>query len=231
MSQIEARILMVDDELALVRSLQPVLESQGYYIDVAVTAAEALTKARNTVFNVILLDLGLPDADGKEIISKLLKLNSLSILVLSARHQESEKVASLDQGADDYINKPFNIEELLARIRVAVRRLKNATQDNREFRSPQLVVDFSKRHVTVLGEDVKFSPKEFDLLEVLARHAGQVVTQRRLLLAGWGDPNIDTQYLRSYIALIRQKLEFEPSQPEFLLTEPGVGYRLAIEPQ
>lgn len=231
MSQIEARILMVDDELALVRSLQPVLESQGYYIDVAVTAAEALTKARNTVFDVILLDLGLPDADGKEIISKLLKLNSLSILVLSARHQESEKVASLDQGADDYINKPFNIEELLARIRVAVRRLKNATQDNREFRSPQLVVDFSKRHVTVLGEDVKFSPKEFDLLEVLARHAGQVVTQRRLLLAGWGDPNIDTQYLRSYIALIRQKLEFEPSQPEFLLTEPGVGYRLAIEPQ
>ena len=231
MSQIEARILMVDDELALVRSLQPVLESQGYYIDVAVTAAEALTKARNTVFDVILLDLGLPDADGKEIISKLLKLNSLSILVLSARHQESEKVASLDQGADDYINKPFNIEELLARIRVAVRRLKNATQDNREFRSPQLVVDSSKRHVTVLGEDVKFSPKEFDLLEVLARHAGQVVTQRRLLLAGWGDPNIDTQYLRSYIALIRQKLEFEPSQPEFLLTEPGVGYRLAIEPQ
>lgn len=231
MSQIEARILMVDDELALVRSLQPVLESQGYYIDVAVTAAEALTKARNTVFDVILLDLGLPDADGKEIISKLLKLNSLSILVLSARHQESEKVASLDQGADDYINKPFNIEELLARIRVAVRRLKNTTQDNREFRSPQLVVDFSKRHVTVLGEDVKFSPKEFDLLEVLARHAGQVVTQRRLLLAGWGDPNIDTQYLRSYIALIRQKLEFEPSQPEFLLTEPGVGYRLAIEPQ
>lgn len=230
MSQIEARILMVDDEAALVRSLQPVLESQGYFIDIAMTAKEALTKASHTVFDVILLDLGLPDADGKEIISKLLKLNALSILVLSARHQESEKVASLDQGADDFINKPFNIDELLARIRVAVRRLKNTALGSSRFQSQQLVVDFSKRQVAVLGEAVKFSPKEFDLLEVLVRHAGQVVTQRQLLLAGWGDPNIDTQYLRSYIALIRQKIEFEPSEPEFLLTEPGVGYRLAIEP-
>jgi two-component system KDP operon response regulator KdpE len=224
-----AKILLVDDETALVRSLQPVLTAQGYDVESAGTAAEALKKAKDTVFDIILLDLGLPDADGKEIISKLLNLNALSILVLSARHQEAEKVAALDQGADDFINKPFNIEELLARIRVAIRRLKNEAVKSQEFQSRDLRIDFLKRKVFLMDEEIKFSPKEFDLLETLARHAGQVVTQRQLLLAGWNDPNIDTQYLRSYMALIRQKLEYDSSQPEYLLTEPGVGYRLDIE--
>lgn len=223
------RLLLIDDETALIRSLQPVLVAQGYVVESAGTAAEALKKAKDTVFDVILLDLGLPDADGKEIISKLLNLNALSILVLSARHQETEKVASLDQGADDFINKPFNIDELLARIRAAVRRLKNEAVQNQEFKSKYLQIDFPKRKVFLIGEEIKFSPKEFDLLETLARHAGQVVTHRQLLLAGWNDPNIDTQYLRSYMALIRQKLEFDSSQPEYLLTEPGVGYRLDID--
>ena len=181
------------------------------------------------MFDIILLDLGLPDADGKEIIAKLLNLNALAILVLSARHQEAEKVAALDQGADDFINKPFNIEELLARIRAAVRRLKNEAVKNQEFQSRHLRIDFAKRKVFLMDEEVKFSPKEFDLLETLARHAGQVVTQRQLLLAGWNDPTVDAQYLRSYMALIRQKLEYDSSQPEYLLTEPGVGYRLDIE--
>ncbi len=223
------KILLVDDENALIRSLQPVLIAKGYGVDSAGTAAEALKKARDTVFDIILLDLGLPDADGKEIIGKLLELNALSILVLSARHQEAEKVAALDQGADDFINKPFNIEELLARIRAAVRRLKNEAVKSEEFQSRHLRIDFSRRKVFLMEEEIKFSPKEFDLLETLARHAGQVVTQRQLLLAGWNDPNVDTQYLRSYMALIRQKLEYDSSQPEFLLTEPGVGYRLDIE--
>ena len=181
------------------------------------------------MFDIILLDLGLPDADGKEIIAKLLSLNALSILILSARHQEAEKVAALDQGADDFINKPLNIEELLARIRAAVRRLKNEAVKSQEFQSGQLSIDFLKRKVMLMEQEIKFSPKEFDLLETLARHAGQVVTHRQLLLAGWNDPNVDTQYLRSYMALIRQKLEFDSSQPEFLLTEPGVGYRLDVD--
>ncbi len=224
-----ARILLIDDETALIRSLQPVLIAQGYNVDSAETAAEALKKAKDTVFDVVLLDLGLPDADGKEIISKLLNLNALSILVLSARHQEAEKVASLDRGADDFINKPFNIDELLARIRAAVRRLKNEAVQSQEFKSRHLQIDFPKRKVLLMEEEIKFSPKEFDLLETLARHAGQVVTHRQLLLAGWNDPNIDTQYLRSYMALIRQKLEADSSQPEYLLTEPGVGYRLDID--
>jgi two-component system KDP operon response regulator KdpE len=224
-----AKILLVDDETALIRSLQPVLTSQGYSVESAGTAAEALKRAQDTVFDIILLDLGLPDADGKEIISKLLSFNSLSILILSARHQEAEKVAALDQGADDFINKPFNIEELLARIRAAVRRLKNEAVKSQEFRSGQLSIDFLKRKVVLMDQEIKFSPKEFDLLETLARHAGQVVTHRQLLLAGWNDPNVDTQYLRSYMALIRQKLEYDSSQPEYLLTEPGVGYRLDIE--
>jgi two-component system KDP operon response regulator KdpE len=224
-----AKILLVDDESALIRSLQPVLTAQGYFVDSAGTAAEALKKAKDTVFDIILLDLGLPDADGKEIIAKLLDFNALSILVLSARHQEAEKVAALDQGADDFINKPFNIEELLARIRAAVRRLKNEAVKSQEFQAGQLSIDFLKRKVVLMDQEIKFSPKEFDLLETLARHAGQVVTHRQLLLAGWNDPNVDTQYLRSYMALIRQKLEVDSSQPEYLLTEPGVGYRLDIE--
>ena len=224
-----AKILLVDDETALIRSLQPVLNAQGYSVHSAGTAAEALKKATDTVFDIILLDLGLPDADGKEIIAKLLSLNALSILILSARHQEAEKVAALDQGADDFINKPFNIEELLARIRAAVRRLKNEAVKSQEFQSGQLSIDFLKRKVMLMEQEIKFSPKEFDLLETLARHAGQVVTHRQLLLAGWNDPNVDTQYLRSYMALIRQKLEFDSSQPEYLLTEPGVGYRLDVD--
>lgn len=224
-----AKILLVDDETALIRSLEPVLIAQGYSVASAQTAAEALKKAKDTVFDIVLLDLGLPDADGKEIISKLLSMNALSILILSARHQEAEKVAALDQGADDFINKPFNIEELLARIRAAVRRRKNEAVKSQEFESGHLRIDFLKRKVFLMGEEIKFSPKEFDLLETLARHAGQVVTHRQLLLAGWNDPTVDTQYLRSYMALIRQKLEYDSSQPEYLLTEPGVGYRLDIE--
>ena len=224
-----ANILLIDDETALVRSLQPVLIAEGYQVDSAGSAAEALKKAKDKIFDIILLDLGLPDADGKEIISALLGLNSLSILVLSARHQEAEKVAALDRGADDFINKPFNIDELLARIRVAVRRLKNESVKSQTFQSGDLTIDFLTRRVVLMDEEIKFSPKEFDLLEVLARHAGQVVTHRQLLLAGWNDPTVDTQYLRSYMALIRQKLEVDSSQPEYLLTEPGVGYRLDIE--
>jgi len=221
-----ARILVIDDEPAIAEALRPVLEATGFKVTAAETAADGLRSATENGADVVLLDLGLPDADGKEIISKLRDLGSLAVIVLSARHQEAEKVASLDEGADDYVNKPFGIEELMARIRAAMRRMTNAPARPSTYEGSELHIDFGKREVKLLGEEVKLSPKEFELLRTLAEHAGQVVTQRRLLLAGWGDPATDAQYLRSYIGLLRQKLEFDPSEPRIVLTEPGVGYRL-----
>lgn len=219
-------ILVIDDEPAIAEALRPVLEATGFKVTAAETATEGLRFATENAVDVVLLDLGLPDADGKEIISKLHNLGSLAVIVLSARHQEAEKVASLDEGADDYVNKPFSIEELMARIRAAMRRMTNAPTRPSTYESPELHIDFGRREVRLFGEEVKLSPKEFELLRTLAEHAGQVVTQRRLLVAGWGDPATDTQYLRSYIGLLRQKLEYDPSEPQIVLTEPGVGYRL-----
>lgn len=221
-------ILIIDDEPAIAQTLQPVLTSQGYAVEIAATASEGLVKARRGEFSIVLLDLGLPDADGKDIISELRQLDALSIIVLSARHQETEKVAALDEGAEDYINKPFGIDELLARIRAALRRLRRPDGASAEFRSKELFIHYSERQVRLLGEEIKLSPKEFDLLEVLSRHVGQVVTHRRLLLAGWKDATVDGQYLRSYIGLLRQKLETDPAEPKLIVTEPGVGYRLVV---
>jgi len=224
------RILIIDDEPAIAGTLDPVLASQGYEIVTAGTAAEGLAQAQAQAFDVVLLDLGLPDADGKDLIGQLRALNAMAILVLSARHQETEKVAALDEGADDFVNKPFGIEELLARIRVALRRLKGEERRASEFRSRDLVIHYDRRQLLLQGDEIKLSPKEFDLIEALARKAGQVVTHRRLLLAGWKDPNVDGQYLRSYIGLLRQKLEEDPAEPRLILTESGVGYRLAVSP-
>jgi len=219
-------ILIIDDEPAIAHTLGPVLSAQGYMVEIAATASEGLAKARTRAFTVVLLDLGLPDADGKDIIATLHALSALSVIVLSARHQEAEKVAALDAGAEDYVDKPFCMEELLARIRAAVRRMRRVQLDLDEFRSRDLQVNYLTRQVRLLGEEIKLSPKEFDLLEVLTRHAGQVVTHRRLLIAGWKDPATDGQYLRSYVGLLRQKLEVDPAEPTLIITEPGVGYRL-----
>lgn len=221
-------ILIIDDEPVIGSALQPVLASQGYAVEIAYSGKEGLAAAYAGRFSVVLLDLGLPDADGKDLIPKLRALDPLSLLVLSARHHESEKVAALDAGADDYLNKPFGIDELLARIRVALRRLDAGNANDRVFRSRDLCVDFGARRVQLMGDEVKLSPKEFELLAALCRQAGQVVTHRRLLLAGWGDPTTDGQYLRSYIGLLRQKLEEDPSEPSMIVTEPGVGYRLCV---
>lgn len=222
------RILVIDDEPAIAGTLDPVLSSQGYAVRTASNAAEGLAAAQADAFDIVLLDLGLPDADGKDLIAQLRALNHMAILVLSARYQENEKVAALDEGADDFINKPFGIDELLARIRVALRRLAGEERRATEFRSRDLVISFERRLVRLMGDEIKLSPKEFDLLEALARKAGQVVTHRRLLLAGWKDPHVDGQYLRSYIGLLRQKLEEDPAEPRLILTESGVGYRLAV---
>lgn len=221
-----ARILILDDEPAIARVLQPVLTATGSVVVTAATAVEGLKAAKEHAVDLVLLDLGLPDADGKDIIPSLRKLGDIAIIVLSARHQEAEKVAALDAGADDYVDKPFNIEILMARIRAAERRISSLSPKKDSFAGGDLTIDFRRREVRLMGDEVKLSPKEYDLLCALAEHSGQVVTHRHLLLAGWGDPAADTQYLRSYIALLRQKLEEDPAEPRLLLTEPGVGYRL-----
>lgn len=223
-------ILIIEDDEAISNTLCAVLQTQGYIVDPAFSIREALEKSAAARFDVALLDLGLPDGDGKDIIPLLLGRNAMAILVISARHQENEKVAALDAGADDFINKPFGIDELLARIRVAGRKRLDHLTPAPKFKSGLLEVDFGSRCVNLMGENVKLSPKEFNILAALAANAGQVVTHRQLLLAGWEDPRIDGQYLRSYIGLLRQKIEEDPAEPQIIVTEPGVGYRLALAP-
>jgi len=221
-----AHILLIDDEAALTGVLRPVLTAAGHAVTVAATAAEGIAGVDELDPDVILLDLGLPDADGKTVIRALRIKRDTPIIVISARHQEGEKIAALDEGADDYVDKPFDIGELMARIRVALRRARG-TEAATRYQGGPLAIDFEMRQVTLDGETLRLSPKEYDLLLALARHAGRVVTHKRLLAAGWGADSADTQYLRVYIGLLRQKIESDPGDPKLLLTEPGVGYRLA----
>jgi two-component system KDP operon response regulator KdpE len=221
-------LLLVDDETPIQRVLAPVLRADGWRVLEAVSAQQALACAARDAIDIVLLDLGLPDADGKDIIAGLRSGAAAAVIVLSARHQESEKVAALDAGADDYIDKPFNIDVLRARIRAAERRMSEARGNERHYRAGAVELNASTREVTLEGDPVKLSPKEFEILNALIVHAGQVVTHKRLLIAGWGNPAIDPQYLRGYIALLRQKLEEDPSEPRVILSEPGVGYRLAL---
>ena len=219
------RILIIDDEPAIGRALQPLLAARGWQVFTAERAATGLQAAADEAVDLVLLDLGLPDLDGKELIPSLRRVGNVAIIVISARHQETEKVAALDAGADDYVDKPFSIDELLARVRAAQRR-RAASSRSDSITAGELAIDLNRRKVTLMGEGVKLSPKEFELLRALGEHSGQVVTQKRLLLAGWGDPSTEPQYLRTYIALLRQKLEEDPSEPRLIVTEPGVGYRL-----
>jgi two-component system KDP operon response regulator KdpE len=222
------RILIIDDEPAIAAVLKPVLAATGCEVFSAGTAVEGIRTAREQAIDVVLLDLGLPDLDGKDLIPHLLAGGGTAIIVISARHQESEKVAALDAGADDYVDKPFNMRELTARIGAARRRLAALRRTSGTIEVGEISVDTRTREVRIMGEEVKLSPKEYELLRTLAEHAGQVVTHRRLLLTGWGDPGADPQYLRSYIALLRQKLEEDSAEPRLIVTEPGVGYRLTF---
>jgi len=222
------KLLLVDDEPAIKRALAPVLRADGWDVLEADSAADALKCADREVIDVILLDLGLPDADGKDIISALRNKDPVAVIILSARHQEAEKVAALDAGADDYVDKPFRVDELRARIRAAERRLKDQLGSPKTLQVGDLHLDVDFRKVWLDGMEIKLSPKEFSLLRELMTHAGQVVTHRRLLIAGWNNPAVDQQYLRGYIAMLRQKLEEDPSEPRLILSEPSVGYRLAI---
>lgn len=223
------KILIVDDEPSLIDALRPILIAIGHSVCDANDGKTALEMVKSTDLDLVLLDLGLPDTDGCDLIASIKTKAQASVVVISARHLEKDKVRALDEGADDYVNKPFGMDELLARIRVVERRrIESAGTAATKLASDLLSIDLTRREVVLMGDQIHLSPKEFALFEVLACHSGQVVTQRRLMIAGWNDPNVDGQYLRSYIALLREKLEADASDPQLILTEPGVGYRLSV---
>ena len=220
-------VLVVDDDLHIRRLLQSTLVRGGYQPIEATSAAEALEKARTANPDAILLDLGLPDRDGLEIVSLLKQRSSAPILIVSARDATDQKVAALDLGADDYVTKPFGTAELLARIRAALRHTVHAVAGAPVFISGDLQVDLEKRLVSVKGEPVRLSPKEYELLRLLVQHAGKVLTHQFILRQVWGAAHEhDVQYLRVFARQLRQKIEADSARPQLLLTEPGVGYRL-----
>lgn len=222
------QILLVDDEPSFVTALRSMLGAVGHHVKIATDGNEAIAGVSVDAPDVVLLDLGLPDMDGKDVITSIRRFSDVPIIVISARHQETEKIAALDEGADDYVDKPFETGELLARIRAALRRSVARKTPEQTFEAGPLRIDYATHEVWLMHEPVKFSPKEFNLLRTLAQSAGHVVTHRRLLAAGWGRSGADHQYLRVYMGLLRQKLEADPSDPKLLLTEPGVGYRLMV---
>ncbi|MCL2429276.1 MAG: response regulator [Alphaproteobacteria bacterium] len=220
------RVLVVDDEPAIVRFLRAGLSSVGHIVTSAQDGRSAIEAGRRASADLIVLDLGLPDIDGLEVIRQVRAQGSaVPIIVLSSRTDERGKVEALDLGADDYVSKPFGIDELLARIRTAQRHRLQQEGEKPLFRSGDLTVDLVRRVVTVRGAEVKLTPREYDLLRLLVAHAGKVLTHRTILRDVWGGET-DVQYLRIYIRALRQKIEEVPEQPTHILTETGVGYRL-----
>ena len=228
MTGAKTKVLVVDDEAQIRRFLRPSLAAQGYEMIEAATAAEALARAADSAPEVIILDLGLPDADGIGVIRSLREWSETPIIVLSVRNREGDKIAALDAGADDFVEKPFAMGELLARLRAALRHRLRQSGETPVFHVGDLVVDLVRREVTLAGTPVKLSPKEYELLRLLVQHAGKVITQRQLLETVWGPAHVeDSQYLRVYIGQLRQKLGDAATRPRLILTEAGVGYRLA----
>lgn len=221
------RILVVDDEPQIQRFLKVALNAAGYEPLMAETAAEALNALVSKAPDAVVLDLGLPDRDGKEVLQDIRAISQIPVIILSARDREAEKIAALDLGADDYVEKPFGIGELMARLRAALRHAPGAASLPRTFARDGLVVDPERRVVTRDDAPVRLTPKEYDLLTALVRHAGRVVTHRQILNEVWGPAHVhDTQYLRVFIGQLRAKIERDPSAPTIIRTEPGVGYRI-----
>jgi two-component system KDP operon response regulator KdpE len=226
------RVLLVEDELPIRKFVSAALAAANYQLDEAATAVQALQHATQLPPDLVILDLGLPDMDGQEVIKKLREWLVAPIIVLSARDQDQEKISALDNGADDYLTKPFSTGELLARVRVALR---HANRTGDEAGSPifeygDLKVDMATRRIFVSGAEVHLTPNEYKLLTTLIRHSGKVLTHRQLLKEVWGPDQVqETHYLRVFMANLRRKLETDPARPRYLLTEQGVGYRLASE--
>ena len=222
------RVLIVDDEPPILRFLRASLQSQGYIVSTAANARTALDMVRRHTADLVVLDLGLPDMDGLDVVRQIRDGGeTLPIIILSSRDNESAKVKALDLGADDYVTKPFGIDELLARIRAAQRHRLQEEGERPLFHAGDLSVDLVRRIVTVRGSEVKLSPREYDVLRLMVAHAGKVLTHRFMLEEIWGaDADADVQYLRVYIRGLRQKIEADPERPTHILTETGVGYRL-----
>lgn len=228
MSTTKSRVLVVDDEAAILRFLKPALEANGYDMSSTATVADAVKRIAGNAPDVVLLDLGLPDGDGKDVIRRVREWSDVPIVVLSARDREAEKIESLDLGADDYVNKPFNIGELMARMRTALRHRMQRNAETPLLRVGGFEIDAVRHRVTRAGVELKLTPKEFELLSFLARNAGRVLTHRQILAAVWGVAHTsDTQYLRVYIGQLRQKIEDKADDPRIILTEPGIGYRIS----
>lgn len=224
-----SRILLVDDEISIQRAVVPLLRSRGYDVEAASTAKDALAAIEERTPDLVILDLGLPDMDGLEVCDRVRQRWDVPIIVLSARNLEPQKVAALDRGADDYVGKPFGPEELLARIRVALRRTLMADQPaSGQLERGDLTIDFDRRRVYRQDEEIRLTPKEFELLAFLASRPGQVLTHRTILKQIWGPHAVDQpEHLRVLMGQLRKKIEPDPSRPHYLLTEPWVGYRFA----
>jgi len=226
----EPLVLIVDDEPPIRHFLRATLAAHGFRVVEAATAGEALEKLAASPPEVVLLDLGLPDRDGLDVLVELRGWSTVPVIVLSARQREPDKVAALDAGADDYLSKPFGTDELLARMRVALRHAARPGGASPVYRAGELVVDLEARLVTVHGKEVHLTPHEFKLLAALVKKAGKVLTHRQLLREVWGPEYGDeSHYVRVYMAQLRRKLESDPARPRYLRSEPGVGYRLVSE--
>jgi two-component system KDP operon response regulator KdpE len=223
----KTRVLVVDDEPAIIRFLKPALEANDYDLTSTGTVADAMKRIASSPPDLVVLDLGLPDGDGKDVIRQVRQWSDVPIIVLSARDRETEKIEALDLGADDFVNKPFGVGELLARMRAALRHRMQRNAENPVTVVGPIEVDSLRHRVLRNGQEVKLTPKEFELLSFLSRHAGKVLTHRQIMTAVWGPAHTeDTQYLRVYVGHLRQKIEEAPDDPRLILTEPGIGYRL-----
>jgi two-component system KDP operon response regulator KdpE len=225
-SPLKSTALVIDDELQMRRLLRVCLEANGYRVAEAATGKEGIAEAAQHPPDVVILDLGLPDMEGVAVLQRLREWSRVPVVVLSVRDREQDKIAALDNGADDYVTKPFSSGELLARLRVAQRHAAPASEDA-VFRAGQLEVDLAARVVKHKGKEVKLTATEYSLLRLFVHHPGKVLTHHQILREVWGPNYVEqTHYLRVYLAHLREKLEANPAQPELLITEPGVGYRL-----
>jgi two-component system, OmpR family, KDP operon response regulator KdpE len=228
---VSQRVLVVDDEPSILAALAPLLRARGYEVFTATSGHAALDAVDRQAPQLVVLDLGLPDLEGVEVCRRIREGRTTPILVLSARGNEADKVAALDAGADDYVTKPFSSEELLARVRAALRRSEIGTATAGQIARGDLTIDLDRRRVIRGQDELRLTPKEFELLIFLAQHPGRVLTHRTLLRAIWGPHAVDQpEHLRVLIASLRRKLERDPTDPQYILTEPWVGYRFAAEP-
>jgi two-component system KDP operon response regulator KdpE len=226
-----ARLLVVDDEPQILRALRPGLEASGCEVESVGDAGEALQAVASRPFDVLIIDLGLPDMDGKDLIAKVREFNDTPILVLSARHAEEEKIAALDLGANDFVNKPFGIGELMARLRVILRMRGARAQQSDRVVVGHLDIDFVRGRMKVAGKEVKPSPRELKLLRAFTQRLDEVLTHKQIVAAVWGpDQDIEAQFVRVLVGNLRQKIEIDPARPTLVVTEPGVGYRMRGEP-